>query len=171
MFDGARGDAESLGNIGDFPCRAVLAGGAEQQCPRVNELGSRRFPVPGDRFEFAALFFGKGDFVTWCHANQLGLQKQVSQYTKYIMLHDTSDTVWDLDTRQPGAIRKRARPDAGYAFGDDYARQLAAICERTLSNTRHGVGNGIGLRDPTRILNSSVFCPLSKSTPSRELNY
>jgi hypothetical protein len=30
MLDGARGDTESLGNIGNLPCRAMLPGIAEQ---------------------------------------------------------------------------------------------------------------------------------------------
>ena len=71
MLDGSRGDAKGLGNIGDLPCRAMLPGIAEQQGPRMNKFWGGRFPVSGDRFKFAAFFFGEGDFVSWCHPSNL----------------------------------------------------------------------------------------------------
>ena len=68
----------------------MLAGIAQQQRPRMDELGGRRLAAARQCFQPAAFFFGECNFISGCHPPIIHHGMTRRQYAKYNVLHGTS---------------------------------------------------------------------------------
>ena len=89
MFNGAGGDAQRFGHLGDFPGAALRSGIAEQQRSRMDKLGGGGLPAVRQCLQLTAFVFSECDFISGCHAPNHSQLDMVGQYAKYTVLHDT----------------------------------------------------------------------------------